>query len=130
VDMRGDGRTWAVLGGMAELGEAADAEHDAVGRLAVRLGVSKLVAVGAAARRIHLGACLEGSWDGESVWVDDVRAALTLVAAQARPGDVVLVKASRSFGLERVAEALVAGDAGIEGTWQTVGSSADRGTRT
>lgn len=40
------GRTWAVLGPMAELGDEALAEHDAVGRLAVRLNVSKLVAVG------------------------------------------------------------------------------------
>ena len=43
----GEGRrTWAVLGEMAELGDEALAEHDAVGRLAVRLNVSKLVAVG------------------------------------------------------------------------------------
>jgi UDP-N-acetylmuramoyl-tripeptide--D-alanyl-D-alanine ligase len=129
VDLRRDGRTWAVLGGMGELGDAADAEHDAIGRLAVRLGIARLVAVGEAARRIHLGASLEGSWDGESVWVDGTRAAAELVAAQARPGDVVLVKASRSFGLERVAEALVAGDAGTEGTWDTVGRSADRSAR-
>ncbi|MGG8405847.1 UDP-N-acetylmuramoyl-tripeptide--D-alanyl-D-alanine ligase, partial [Streptomyces sp. 12297] len=40
------GRTWAVLGPMAELGDDSLAEHDAVGRLAVRLNVSKLVAVG------------------------------------------------------------------------------------
>ena len=40
------GRTWAVLGEMAELGDEALAEHDAIGRLAVRLNVSKLVAVG------------------------------------------------------------------------------------
>ena len=39
-------RTWAVLGEMAELGDESLAEHDAVGRLAVRLNVSKLVAVG------------------------------------------------------------------------------------
>ena len=38
--------TWAVLGQMAELGDESLAEHDAVGRLAVRLNVSKLVAVG------------------------------------------------------------------------------------
>ncbi len=61
-----DSRTWAVLGLMAELGDEALAEHDAVGRLAVRLNVSKLVAVGGReASWLQLGAYNEGSW-GES----------------------------------------------------------------
>ncbi|WP_462188190.1 UDP-N-acetylmuramoyl-tripeptide--D-alanyl-D-alanine ligase, partial [Frankia sp. CcWB2] len=120
VGMRGKGRAFAVLGPMGELGDAAAAEHDVLGRFAVRLGVDRLIAVGPAARRIHLGASLEGSWDGESVEVTDADEAVALVAAQAGPDDVVLVKASRSFGLERVAEALVTRfgvlGAGIEGT--------------
>ncbi|NEE25837.1 UDP-N-acetylmuramoyl-tripeptide--D-alanyl-D-alanine ligase, partial [Streptomyces sp. SID7982] len=62
------GRTWAVLGQMAELGDASLAEHDAVGRLAVRLNVSKLVAVGGTeASWLQLGAYNEGSWGEESV---------------------------------------------------------------
>ncbi|MFE1885840.1 UDP-N-acetylmuramoyl-tripeptide--D-alanyl-D-alanine ligase [Streptomyces diastatochromogenes] len=107
-------RTWAVLGKMAELGDEALAEHDAVGRLAVRLNVSKLVAVGGIeASWLQLGAYNEGSWGEESVHVSDAQAAVDLLRSELRPGDVVLVKASRSVGLESVAQALV--ETGAEG---------------
>lgn len=107
---RGSGRrTWAVLGEMAELGDAALTEHDAVGRLAVRLNVSKLVAGGGReAAWLDMGAKNEGSWGEESVHVSDARAAIDLLRSELRPGDVVLVKASRSVGLEQVAQALLA----------------------
>ncbi|MEU0336210.1 UDP-N-acetylmuramoyl-tripeptide--D-alanyl-D-alanine ligase [Streptomyces sp. NPDC006193] len=106
-------RTWAVLGKMAELGDEALAEHDAVGRLAVRLNVSKLVAVGGIeASWLQLGAYNEGSWGEESVHVSDAQAAIDLLRSELRPGDVVLVKASRSVGLESVAQALTETGAG------------------
>ncbi len=107
VAMRGQGRTWAVLGEMLELGEESLTEHDAVGRLAVRLDVSRLLAVGEGARAIHMGAAHEGSWGEESAWVPDVDAAVELLVAEVGPGDVVLVKASRGAGLERVANRLI-----------------------
>ncbi|GAB2461815.1 UDP-N-acetylmuramoyl-tripeptide--D-alanyl-D-alanine ligase [Jatrophihabitans fulvus] len=106
VDAARDGASWAVLGPMAELGEAADAEHEAVGRLAAQLGVAHVVAVGEPARPIVSGTALEGSWGGEARWVPDTAAAAALVQAEAAPGDAVLVKASRSAGLEHVAAAL------------------------
>ncbi|MDH6115918.1 UDP-N-acetylmuramoyl-tripeptide--D-alanyl-D-alanine ligase [Kitasatospora sp. GAS204B] len=102
-------RTWAVLGEMRELGEESLDEHDAIGRLVVRLDVTKLVAVGGReAACMELGARNEGSWGEESVLVSDADAAVELLRGQLRPGDVVLVKASRSVGLERVAQALLA----------------------
>ncbi|MBL1097035.1 UDP-N-acetylmuramoyl-tripeptide--D-alanyl-D-alanine ligase [Streptomyces coffeae] len=111
-------RTWAVLGRMAELGEESLAEHDAVGRLAVRLNVSKLVAVGGQeAAWLDMGAKNEGSWGEESVHVSDVRAAVELLRSELRPGDVVLVKASRSVGLERLAQALLEGEGEVAGRW-------------
>lgn len=103
------GRTWAVLGEMAELGDAAFAEHDAIGRLAVRLNVSRLVSVGGReAGWLDAGAKNEGSWGEESVHVSDAQAALKLLCGELQPGDVVLVKASRAAGLERVALRLAA----------------------
>ncbi|HWM00086.1 MAG TPA: UDP-N-acetylmuramoyl-tripeptide--D-alanyl-D-alanine ligase [Nocardioidaceae bacterium] len=102
-----DRRTVAVLGEMLELGPGSRDEHDAVGRLAVRLDVSRLVVVGEGAKPIHLGASLEGSWAGESVFVPDIDAALRFLADDIGSGDVVLVKASRGAGLERVAAALL-----------------------
>jgi UDP-N-acetylmuramoyl-tripeptide--D-alanyl-D-alanine ligase len=100
-------RSIAVLGQMAELGDSSAAEHDAVGRLIVRFDISQLLAVGEVARPIAHGAALEGSWNGESEWLPDVAAAVDRLAEFARPGDVVLVKGSRSAGMERVAAALI-----------------------
>ncbi|RUP03297.1 MAG: UDP-N-acetylmuramoyl-tripeptide--D-alanyl-D-alanine ligase [Mycobacterium sp.] len=102
-------RSWAVLGEMAELGEDAITEHDRIGRLAVRLDVSRLVVVGTgrSMSAMHQGAVMEGSWGEEVVNVDDAAAALSLLRAELRPGDVVLVKASNSAGLGALADALV-----------------------
>ncbi|PPK67533.1 UDP-N-acetylmuramoyl-tripeptide--D-alanyl-D-alanine ligase [Actinokineospora auranticolor] len=104
-------RSWAVLGVMAELGDESVRGHDEIGRLAVRLDINRLVVVGDQARAMHQGASLEGSWGEESVLVPDVDAAVALVRAELAPGDLVLVKASKSAALWRVAEALLAEDA-------------------
>jgi UDP-N-acetylmuramoyl-tripeptide--D-alanyl-D-alanine ligase len=100
-------RTVAVLGHMAELGGDARDAHMDLGRFAVRLDLGQLVVVGPEAGGIHAGAVLEGSWGDESVHVPDVDAAVELLRREVAPGDVVLVKASRSAGLERVAAALL-----------------------
>lgn len=100
-------RSWAVLGPMAELGDDAVREHDEIGRLVVRLDINKLIAIGDPARAMHQGAHLEGSWGEESVLVPDADAAIALLRAELRPGDVVLVKASNAYRLWRIAEALL-----------------------
>ncbi len=101
-------RSWAVLGEMAELGDDAIAEHDSIGRLAVRLDVSRLVVVGTgrAMGAMQHGAVMEGSWGSEVSPVPDAAAALDLLRAELEPGDVVLVKASNSAGLGTLAEEL------------------------
>ena len=108
-------RSWAVLGEMAELGQDAITEHDRIGRLAVRLDVSRLVVVGIgrSMSAMHHGAVLEGAWgswgadsDDGAVNVADGDAALALLRAEVQPGDVVLVKASNSVGLGRLADVL------------------------
>jgi UDP-N-acetylmuramoyl-tripeptide--D-alanyl-D-alanine ligase len=105
-------RSWAVLGEMAELGEDAISEHDRIGRLAVRLDVSRLIVVGTgrSMRAMHHGAVMEGSWGPEAAMVADVDAALALLRAELAAGDVVLVKASNAAGLGALADALVTGD--------------------
>ena len=56
---------------------------------------------------MHHGAVMEGSWGSEVTMVDDADAALALLREKVRPGDVVLVKASNSAGLGRLADALL-----------------------
>jgi UDP-N-acetylmuramoyl-tripeptide--D-alanyl-D-alanine ligase len=99
-------RTWAVLGSMLELGDESVAEHDAIGRLAVRLNISRLVVVGETARPMASGAQHEGSWGEEVVWVPDVDAAQALLATELQPGDVVLLKSSRDAGLRWLGDTL------------------------
>ncbi|MDQ2838159.1 MAG: UDP-N-acetylmuramoyl-tripeptide--D-alanyl-D-alanine ligase [Actinomycetota bacterium] len=97
----------AVLGEMAELGAESLTAHDALGRLAVRLDIGRLIAVGESARPIATGAALEGSWNGESEWVADNDAAVARLREVLRPGDVLLVKGSRSTEMQRVAVAVI-----------------------
>ncbi|GAA1837442.1 UDP-N-acetylmuramoyl-tripeptide--D-alanyl-D-alanine ligase [Pseudonocardia ailaonensis] len=102
----GTRRTWAVLGPMAELGDTAPAAHARVAQLVADLGTTRFVTVGTdlypdptpASRHIP----------EHETHVHDVDAAVTLLRAELEPGDVVLVKASRSAGLDRLAAELIA----------------------
>ena len=90
----GGRRRVAVLGEMAELGESARMYHEEIGALVRELGIEHVIAVGGLAR----------AYGGE--WVADADGAAERLRAALRPGDVVLVKGSRSVGLEVVAENL------------------------
>jgi UDP-N-acetylmuramoyl-tripeptide--D-alanyl-D-alanine ligase len=117
-------RRIAVLGAMGELGPGADAAHDRLGRDAVRAGVDLLVSVGPDAIGVHTGALAELSADRatehdgaqgdgqlDSVrYVSDREAARRLLTDELGAGDVVLVKASRSYGLEQLAADLLGAD--------------------
>jgi UDP-N-acetylmuramoyl-tripeptide--D-alanyl-D-alanine ligase len=92
-------RTWAVLGRMAELGAESAAAHAQVAAAARKFGVDVLVAVET------------GEYPGARR-AASVEEALALLDTGVAPGDVVLVKASRSAGLERVAAGLLAGRTG------------------
>ncbi len=89
------GRRIAVLGEMAELGPEAAGYHREVGAHARAEGVNLLVGVGEPAR----------DYDPDEL-VGAPEEAAELLAAQLEPGDAVLIKGSRSAGLEAVAEAL------------------------
>jgi len=99
AERAGDRRRVAILGDMAELGRTGPEYHREVGAAASELGVDELLAVGELARGY-----LEGGVPGR--WVANVHDALRQVDELVRPGDAVLVKASRAVGLEAVAAAL------------------------
>ncbi|MBI5774330.1 MAG: UDP-N-acetylmuramoyl-tripeptide--D-alanyl-D-alanine ligase [Verrucomicrobia bacterium] len=98
------GRRIAVLGDMAELGEHGAAAHTEVGRRTAEAGVDALLAVGSMAEVLAENARSAGLRD-VSVFADTASAGAAL-RAMARPGDLVLLKASRSTRIERVAEEL------------------------
>ena len=92
-------RTWAVLGAMLELGEASLEEHDRLGRLVVRMNISKFIAVGNEAKPAYNAAHLEGSWGNEATWVETPQEALNILRAELRSGDIVLFKSSNGAKL-------------------------------
>jgi UDP-N-acetylmuramoyl-tripeptide--D-alanyl-D-alanine ligase len=97
---RAEGRRLvAILGDMAELGRTGPAYHREVGEAAAELGIDEVLAVGELARG-YLAAGVHGRW------VPNVHEALSELDEVVRPGDAVLVKASRALGLEAIAEAL------------------------
>jgi UDP-N-acetylmuramoyl-tripeptide--D-alanyl-D-alanine ligase len=98
------GRRIAVLGDMAELGHSADMAHEEVGRRAAKENVDCLVAVGKSSRIMANAALRAGLND--VVVLPEVESAGAAVIELVRPGDVVLVKASRSVRLERLVECL------------------------
>ncbi|MEY4452073.1 MAG: hypothetical protein RLZZ380_1194 [Actinomycetota bacterium] len=100
-------RTIAVLGEMAELGEYARDAHDQIGRLVVRYNIDQLVVVGTAAKLIHMGAMQEGSWDGESIFFESSSDALDYIREMLEPGDIVLVKSSKSANLRHLGDDLL-----------------------
>lgn len=101
-------RTFAVLGEMGELGDESIVEHDRLGRFLVRLDITSTICVGTS-RAVHAlwqGAVMEGSWGSEAVRVDTRAEAADRLREELRPGDLVLVKASKSEKMWEVAEHL------------------------
>ncbi len=100
-------RTVAVMGEMAELGQFSAVEHDAIGRIAVRLNLSQVVVVGLGAKLIHMGASQEGSWDGESKYFDEISEALGFLRGMLTGEEIVLVKSSKSANLRYLGDDLL-----------------------
>jgi UDP-N-acetylmuramoyl-tripeptide--D-alanyl-D-alanine ligase len=107
------GRRVAVLGDMAELGAHSVAAHLEVGRRAAELGVNRLFAVGRMAG--HLAGAARAAGLSAVTEISEVASAGETVRRELQPGDVVLLKASRSTGLERVGEVIRRG-AGVPAT--------------
>ncbi len=103
-------RAYAVLGRMAELGERSREFHEQAGVAAARAGLAGLIAVGDAAAPMLAGAKSVPGFAGQLLAVPDGPAAVAALEERLRPGDVVLVKASRAVGLQTVALALAAGE--------------------
>jgi UDP-N-acetylmuramoyl-tripeptide--D-alanyl-D-alanine ligase len=87
----GSRRRVAILGEMAELGETADPYHHEIGALAAELGI-EVIGVGEPARAY-----------GATAWAGDAEDVVRVAREYLRPGDAVLVKASRAVRLEGIA---------------------------
>jgi UDP-N-acetylmuramoyl-tripeptide--D-alanyl-D-alanine ligase len=102
VELDADGRRIAVLGEMGELGAESESGHREVGEAAASLRIDELIAVGVTAASIARAAQKAGL--EKSVAVDSPEEAAGLLEKNAAPGDLILVKGSRSARMERVLE--------------------------
>jgi UDP-N-acetylmuramoyl-tripeptide--D-alanyl-D-alanine ligase len=111
VTLPGERRV-AILGDMRELGPEGPRFHREAGERAARLGFSPVLAVGELSRELAAAA---GAAGAEVDWVPDAAAAADWAAGRVRPGDLVIVKASRGVGLEKVVHRLLGEGAAGEG---------------
>jgi UDP-N-acetylmuramoyl-tripeptide--D-alanyl-D-alanine ligase len=102
IELEADGRRIAVLGEMGELGQESERGHREVGEAAARFAVDELITVGAHGATMANAARTAGL--EKSVAVDSPQAAAELLSDNAGPGDLILVKGSRSARMERVLE--------------------------
>jgi UDP-N-acetylmuramoyl-tripeptide--D-alanyl-D-alanine ligase len=100
-------RSFAVLGQMNELGDESRDSHLEAGAHAAGTGVTGLIVVGKEAEPILDGALATAGWPGEAIGVPSGAEAVAALRGRLTAGDVVLVKASRSVGLETVAAELL-----------------------
>lgn len=100
------GRALAVLGDMLELGEGEGDLHRELGRAAAATGLAALATFGPRARLALEAARAAGYPAADSFHTEDPAALAAWVRERLRPGDVLLVKASRGMRLERLVEAL------------------------
>ena len=100
------GKRLAVLGQMAELGQAATQAHKEVGRKVAELNIDKLAAVGDVAKAVAKSAIENGMPEKDVQWFESKEAATEWLKSNLVPGDIVLIKGSRIAGLESVVEEL------------------------
>ncbi|PYJ11096.1 MAG: UDP-N-acetylmuramoyl-tripeptide--D-alanyl-D-alanine ligase [Verrucomicrobia bacterium] len=103
VELDTEGRRIAVLGQMSELGDESTPRHREVGETAAAVGVDELIAVGPIGAEMAQAAKKAGL--KLSVSVADPQEAAGRLSETASPGDLILVKGSRSARMERVMEA-------------------------
>ena len=105
----GTGRKTAVLGDMGELGDNAESLHREVGLFAGKCHIDSLYCIGELGRNIAEGALESVKESGSSMtvrWFPDGSAFAGNIPGMIQKGDVVLVKASRFMGFERIVREL------------------------
>ena len=104
VTLRPGARSVAVLGDMLELGASSIEEHRAIGRIAARLGVDVLIAVGPQAKQMLEGAREAGMPKERLFAVRSHAGAAARLAKESKNGDAVLIKGSRGMKMEKILE--------------------------
>ena len=101
-----DKNTFVIMGEMLELGEKSKEYHEDIAKLIHQLGIKNCLIVGQGAKPVFSYLQNQG-FNGNVIYAENLDETLLNAKKMINPNDVVLVKASRSIGLERVANAIV-----------------------
>ena len=99
-NVKSNGRKFAVLGEMAELGEDVERYHMSVGKEAADFGIEYIISVGENAKSLHRGALARGA--KKAIHIDSHQNCAQFLESELRSGDVVLIKGSRSSAMEAI----------------------------
>ena len=108
MQVKKQGRTFAVLGDMLELGEDSSTLHRQVGRIAAREGVDHIFAMGEQASHLLAGAAEAGMDSNRLIQASDYQEIASRLRSLVDAADWVLVKGSRGMRMEKVIENLLA----------------------
>jgi len=100
-------RRVAILGDMSELGHVADARHREIGEFARKQGVDLLIAIGELSANIYEGFIAEKTETAKAEYFTTSAAFLSQWKTLLKPGDVILVKASRSMAFEDIIKSII-----------------------
>ena len=106
ISIKGGNRALVVAGDMLELGENAPAYHEQIGRLCAEVGIARIFATGRYAKDMARGAQSAGMPDG-AVMTGEKKELMAALADGVKSGDRVLVKGSRSMGMETMVKYLM-----------------------
>jgi UDP-N-acetylmuramoyl-tripeptide--D-alanyl-D-alanine ligase len=106
-DLRGGGRTSAILGDMLELGEQGVPLHEEIGTLLAETGVDHLFLKGTLIRKMAASAVRAGIPEEEILFFEDPERVIDRLRRRLREGDWILIKGSRKMKMEEVAEAIL-----------------------
>ena len=107
-ELETDGKTFAVLGVMLELGSISEDEHSKIGNLVAKSGIDVLICVGERARDIARGAESAGMSEDKVFRFSVPEDAGLFVQHRIEQGDLILVKGSRGIGMEKVVKEIMA----------------------
>jgi len=107
-ELETDGKTFAVLGDMLELGSISEDEHSKIGNLVAKSGIDVLICVGERARDIARGAESAGMSEDKVFRFSVPEDAGLFVQRRIEQGDLILVKGSRGIGMEKVVKEIMA----------------------
>lgn len=101
-------KKWVILSDMRELGSSSHNAHQAIGEYIAQCGIDRLVVVGPESAVTAQASLAAGMSSDHITHVSDAESAGRYAQDRIEPGDILLIKGSQFFRMERVVRELMA----------------------